>query len=70
MIVGDMACAMESGRRPLLLTVRTEHLRCFGAKLAKAAKYVFVLKGGMGRKQRRVTTTPPASVPKNESRVI
>ena len=53
MIAKDIARAVASGRCPLLLTGRTEHLQYFAAKLAGVAKHVFVLKGGMGKKQRR-----------------
>jgi hypothetical protein len=42
----------------------------FRAKLAGVAKHVFVLKGGMGKKQRRETAAALAAVPENESRVI
>jgi hypothetical protein len=54
----------------MLLTGRTEHLQHFARKLAGVAKHVFVLKGGMGKKQRRATATALASVPEDESRVI
>jgi superfamily II DNA or RNA helicase len=70
MIVGDMVRAVESGRCPLLLTGRTEHLQYFAAKLAGIAQHVFVLKGGMGKKQRRETAAALVAVPENESRVI
>jgi hypothetical protein len=70
MIANDIVRAIESGRCPLLLTGRTEHLQYFAAKLAGVAKHVFVLKGGMGKKQRRITAEALASVPENESRVI
>jgi len=70
MIASDIVRAIESGRCPLLLTGRTEHLQYFAAKLAGFAKHVFVLKGGMGKKQRRITAEALASVPENESRVI
>ena len=70
LIVNDIMRAVESGRCPLLLTGRTEHLQYFAAKLAGAARHVFVLKGGMGKKQRRSITAALASVPENESRVI
>src|SRR5258707_15074603 len=53
MIANDIVRAIESGRCPLLLTGRTEHLQYFAAKLAAVAKHVFVLKAGMGKKQRR-----------------
>lgn len=51
-------------------TSRTEHLQYFAATLAGVAKHVFVLKGGMGKKQRRETSAALAGVPENESRVI
>lgn len=70
MIAADIVRAIESGRCPLLLTGRTEHLQCFAAKLAGVAKHIFVLKGGMGKKQRREISAALAAVPENESRVI
>ena len=70
MIATDIVRAIESGRCPLLLTGRTEHLQYFVAKLAGVAKHLFVLKGGMGKKQRRLTAEALASVPEYESRVI
>jgi superfamily II DNA or RNA helicase len=70
MIASDIVRAIESGRCPLLLTGRTEHLQYFAAKLVGVAKHVFVLKGGMGKKQRRATARALAAVPENESRVI
>jgi|HubBroStandDraft_1064217.scaffolds.fasta_scaffold02168_2 superfamily II DNA or RNA helicase len=70
MIANDIVRAIESGRCPLLLTGRTEHLQYFAAKLAGAAKHVFVLKGGMGKKQRRETAASLAAAPEDESRVI
>lgn len=70
MIANDIVRAIESGRCPLLLTGRTEHLQCFAAKLAGVANHVFVLKGGIGKKQRREILAALAAVPENESRVI
>src|SRR5260370_32431889 len=68
MIAGDIVRAVESGRCPLLLTGRTEHLQYFAAKLAGVAQHVFVLKGGMGKKQRMEIAL--AAVPENESQGI
>ena len=70
MITNDIVGTIESGRCPLLLTGRTEHLQYFASKLAGIAKHVFVLRGGMGKKQRRATAAALASVPEDESRVI
>jgi superfamily II DNA or RNA helicase len=70
MIAADLIRAVEAGRSPLLLTGRTEHLQYFAAKLDGSLKHVFVLKGGMGKKQRRATAEALASVPEQEPRVI
>lgn len=70
MIAADLIRALELGRSPLLLTGRTEHLKYFAAKLDATGRHVFVLKGGMGKKQRRITTEALASVPGEERRVI
>ena len=70
MIASDIAHALSSGRSPLLLTGRTEQLQYFAARLSSAAKHVFVLKGGMGTKQRRETAEAIAAVPEDESRLI
>jgi superfamily II DNA or RNA helicase len=69
-IADDIVRAVRSGRCPLLLTGRTEHLQFFASRLGGIAKHVFVLKGGMGKKQRRETAAALASVPEEESRVI
>ena len=69
-IANDVVRAVESGRCPLLLTGRTEHLQFFATSLACFAKHVFVLKGGMGKKQRHEIAAALASVPEAESRVI
>jgi len=70
MIADDIVRAIESGRSPLLLTGRTEHLQYFATRLSRAAQHVFVLKGGMGKKQRRLIAEAMAAAPDNESRVI
>jgi superfamily II DNA or RNA helicase len=70
MIAADIVRAIQAGRCPLLLTLRTEHLEYFAAKLAGIAKHVFILKGGMGKRQRRSVAEQLASVPESESRVI
>jgi len=70
MIASDIAHALNLGRSPLLLTGRTEHLPYFATRLSSAAKHVFVLKGGMGTRQRREAAEAIAAVPENESRLI
>jgi superfamily II DNA or RNA helicase len=70
LIAQDLICAVRSGRSPLLLTGRTEHLRVFAELLAGAIQNVFVLKGGLGRKQRREIYAGMAAVAEQEPRVI
>jgi superfamily II DNA or RNA helicase len=70
MIAADIAHAIASVRSPLLLTGRTEHLQYFANQLRGIAKHVFVLKGGMGAKQRRETAAAMAAVRDDESRLI
>jgi superfamily II DNA or RNA helicase len=70
MIAADLIRTVEAGRSPLLLTGRTEHLQYFAAKLNVAVKHVFILKGGMGKRQRRDIAEDLASVPEHEPRVI
>jgi len=69
-IAKDLIKAVESGRSPLLLTGRTEHLKRFAANISGSVKNVFVLKGGTGRKQRLATAEALAAVPEGEQRVI
>lgn len=61
---------VKLGRSPLLLTGRTEHLQYFVTRLSGAVKHLFVLKGGMGKKQRRQIAEAMVAVPEAESRVI
>jgi superfamily II DNA or RNA helicase len=70
MIAADLRQALTGGRSPLLLTGRKEHLQFFATEVEGFAKHIFVLKGGMGKKQRRTTAEALASVPENDSRVI
>jgi superfamily II DNA or RNA helicase len=70
MIAGDLVRAVEAGRSPLLLTGRTEHLSVFASKLSGLVRNVFVLKGGLGRKQRKAIAEQLAAVGETDQRVI
>jgi superfamily II DNA or RNA helicase len=70
LITADLLRSLEAGRSPLLLTARTEHLKYFSEKLAPVVKNLFVLKGGMSKKQRQSTSDALAAVPLGEQRVI
>jgi hypothetical protein len=70
LIVGDLLRVIQDGCSPLLLTARTEHLKYFETALAGEVGNVFVLKGGMGKKQRRSIAEAIAAVPESAPRVI
>jgi superfamily II DNA or RNA helicase len=70
LITQDLIRAVRQGRSPLVLTGRTEHLAHFEAKLSGVLNNVFVLKGGMGRKQRKAISEALANVPETAQRVI
>jgi superfamily II DNA or RNA helicase len=70
LIVRDLIEALRSGRSPLLLTGRTDHLEQFATRLSTTTPNVFTLRGGMGRKQRRVALESIAAVPEGAPRVI
>src|SRR5208283_48777 len=70
LIVADLVRAGEDGRSPLLLTGRTDHLKYFETALAGKVDNVFVLRGGMGKKQRRSVAEAIAAVGEDAPRVI
>ncbi len=70
LIVADVVSAIEDRRFPLLLTERTDHLQLLLEKLARRVPNVFVMKGGMGKKQRDGVAAEIAAVPENQQRVI
>ena len=70
MIVSDLLAALKSGRSPLVLTERTQHLEELAQRLQEHAKHVVVLRGGMGAKRRQLVAQQLASIPDNEERVI
>ena len=70
LIVQDLIRSVQQGRSPLVLTGRTEHLAHFEAKLSGIVNNVFVLKGGMGRKQRKTISEALYNVPDSQQRVI
>lgn len=69
-ICDDVVDAARSGRSPLVLTERNEHLNLLEARLADQVPHLVVLRAGMGKKQRLALTARLASIPPNEARVI
>ena len=70
LIFNDILTALEAGRSPVVITERKDHLQVIAERLAKFAKNVIVLKGGMKGKERNQTTAALEAVPDGEERVI
>jgi superfamily II DNA or RNA helicase len=70
LVVADVVHAIENKRFPLVLTERTDHLQLLLEKLQRLVPNVFVMKGGMGKKQRDSLASEISSVPKDQQRVI
>ncbi len=70
MIVEDVLEAVELGRCPVVLTERKEHLSLLVDRLSPRVSNVIVLKGGMGRKERKITTDRLMEISDHEARVI
>ena len=70
MIVGDVIEAVASGRSPVVLTERKEHLSILADMLAPQVRNVIALKGGMGRKERKLAADRLSEIPGEEARVI
>lgn len=70
LIVADVVAAIEDGRFPLLLTERTDHLEFLLEKLVRRVPNIFVMKGGMGKKQRDALASEINAVADGLPRVI
>jgi len=70
LIAFDVRSSLREGRTPLLLTGRTDHLLHLADMLDGAVEHIFVLKGGMGKKQRRVIDEAMKAVPDGTPRLI
>lgn len=69
-IIRDLQYVLSAGRSPLVLTSRTEHLDYLAGRLHGSCSHVFIMKGGMGAKQRKKLAEFIAAVPPEEPRVI
>jgi len=70
MIIEDVVEAIHTGRSPVLLTERREHLTYFADTLADKVKNIIVLSGGMGSKQRILLMDELKRIPEDEERLI
>jgi superfamily II DNA or RNA helicase/very-short-patch-repair endonuclease len=69
-ICEEVVQVVRDGRSPLILTERNEHLERFESVLSASVPQVVVLRGGMGKKQRRSGAERLAAIPPEEGRVI
>ena len=70
LIVKDMQQVLSDGRSPLVLTSRKEHLDYLAGRLHGICQHIFVLKGGMGAKQRKQVAESLSLVSPDEPRII
>jgi superfamily II DNA or RNA helicase len=70
LIVNDVIKAVDSGRSPLILTERREHLELLNAILSDKVEHVFAFKGGMGKKQRKALLEKMNEVKSDEERIL
>ncbi len=68
-IVADIIQAVREGRTPLVLTNRTDHLDRLASGLSEI-QHVFILKGGMRKKDRQAAVEKVALIPDGEPRVL
>ena len=70
LIISDVVQAVQDGRSPVLLSERREHLETFANLLEPLVTHVVIMKGGMGKKQRKALSERLTNIPRNEARVI
>jgi superfamily II DNA or RNA helicase len=70
MILDDVVRALEEGRSPILLTERKDHLEYFASRLARVARNLLVLQGGMGAKATRAVREELEAIPPHEERLL
>ena len=70
LIVDDVLGALESGRSPIVLTERKEHILHLAERLSRSARNVVVLHGGLGQKARRELAGRLESIADAEERVL
>ena len=70
LICQDVLAVVREGRKPLLLTERTEHLALLAGMLASEIPHVLTLKGGMGKKELRKVLDELSGLPEAEPSVL
>lgn len=69
-ILDEIVATLAEGRHPIVLTQRREHVDWFAERLARYARTVAVLKGGMGKRAERHTRELLAGERANGSTVL
>lgn len=69
-ICEEVGQAVRDGRSPLVLTERNDHLDSLASRLTSKVQHLFMLRGGMSRKELRLVRAQMAGVPTAEERVI
>jgi superfamily II DNA or RNA helicase/very-short-patch-repair endonuclease len=69
-IVDDVVECVNSGRSPLVLTERNDHLDDLERLLSGRVRHLVVLRAGLSTKQRQLGADRLASIPNGEQRVI
>lgn len=70
LIISDVIAAVSAGRCPVLLTERREHLDLLTELMTPHVENIFVMAGGMRKKQRQQIREQIASIPAGSPRVI
>ena len=70
LIFDDILAALESGRSPVVITERRDHLDALAGRLSKFAKNVVVLRGGMAARDARAASKALETVSGDEERVL
>lgn len=69
-ICADVLESVNAGRSPLVLTERHDHLDRLERELSQRVRHLFVLRAGMGKKQRQALSERLAAIPRDEARVL
>jgi superfamily II DNA or RNA helicase len=70
LIAGEILTALRSGRSPLVLTERTEHIEILSRLLEPEVTHLIVLKGGLSKKELKDALEKIATIPEPEPRLI
>ena len=69
-ICDDVVESVNTGRSPLVLTERNDHLDRLENGLAGNVRHLVVLRAGMGKKQRQAVADCLAAIPRDEARAV